>query len=97
MYHLASLCSIFADRTIPALLQDVIERVVGMQIMTVKPDSCIIDFFNEVFIGSFFFLNKWSRYEKFVLYLLHAGRPFTASLLASMVWASSWCSVFSRM
>ncbi|XP_030453726.1 RNA demethylase ALKBH10B isoform X3 [Syzygium oleosum] len=35
------------DRTIPALLQDVIERVVGMQIMTVKPDSCIIDFFNE--------------------------------------------------
>ncbi|XP_010032031.2 RNA demethylase ALKBH10B isoform X2 [Eucalyptus grandis] len=36
------------DRTIPALLQDVIERVVGMQIMTVKPDSCIIDFFNEV-------------------------------------------------
>ncbi|KAF8015551.1 hypothetical protein BT93_H1162 [Corymbia citriodora subsp. variegata] len=35
------------DRTIPALLQDVIELVVGMQIMTVKPDSCIIDFFNE--------------------------------------------------
>ncbi|XP_044487757.1 RNA demethylase ALKBH10B-like [Mangifera indica] len=32
---------------IPALLQDVIERLVGMQIMTVKPDSCIIDFYNE--------------------------------------------------
>uniref|UniRef100_A0A2N9HV17 Uncharacterized protein n=1 Tax=Fagus sylvatica TaxID=28930 RepID=A0A2N9HV17_FAGSY len=32
---------------IPSLLQDVIERLVGMQIMTVKPDSCIIDFYNE--------------------------------------------------
>ncbi|XP_050261892.1 RNA demethylase ALKBH10B-like [Quercus robur] len=33
--------------SIPSLLQDVIERLVGMQIMTVKPDSCIIDFYNE--------------------------------------------------
>ncbi|KAF8407562.1 hypothetical protein HHK36_006696 [Tetracentron sinense] len=32
---------------IPGLLQDVIERLVHMQVMTVKPDSCIIDFFNE--------------------------------------------------
>lgn len=41
----------FAERkteAIPALLQDVIERLVGMQIVTVKPDSCIIDFYNEV-------------------------------------------------
>ncbi|XP_028106160.1 RNA demethylase ALKBH10B-like isoform X1 [Camellia sinensis] len=40
----------FADRkmeSIPGLLQDVIERLVGMQVMTVKPDSCIIDIFNE--------------------------------------------------
>ncbi|KAI7995712.1 RNA demethylase ALKBH10B [Camellia lanceoleosa] len=33
--------------SIPGLLQDVIERLVGMQVMTVKPDSCIIDIFNE--------------------------------------------------
>ncbi|KAG2707602.1 hypothetical protein I3760_05G155100 [Carya illinoinensis] len=33
--------------SIPPLLQDVIERLVGMQIMTSKPDSCIIDFYNE--------------------------------------------------
>ncbi|XP_015868027.3 RNA demethylase ALKBH10B isoform X2 [Ziziphus jujuba] len=32
---------------IPSLLQDVIDRLVGMQVMTVKPDSCIIDFYNE--------------------------------------------------
>ncbi|KAK2635491.1 hypothetical protein Ddye_030283 [Dipteronia dyeriana] len=33
--------------SIPALLQDVIHRLVGMQIMTTKPDSCIIDVYNE--------------------------------------------------
>ncbi|KAK4773662.1 hypothetical protein SAY87_028681 [Trapa incisa] len=32
---------------IPALLQEVIERVVSMNIMKLKPDSCIIDFYNE--------------------------------------------------
>lgn len=33
---------------IPKQLQDVIDNFVRMQVMTVKPDSCIIDFFNEV-------------------------------------------------
>ncbi|XP_037495703.1 RNA demethylase ALKBH10B [Jatropha curcas] len=33
--------------SIPTLLQDVIERFVNMQIMAVKPDSCIIDLYNE--------------------------------------------------
>ncbi|KAL7000766.1 hypothetical protein U1Q18_001918 [Sarracenia purpurea var. burkii] len=33
--------------SVPGLLQDVIERLVGMQVMTVKPDSCVIDIFNE--------------------------------------------------
>ncbi|EXC05040.1 hypothetical protein L484_019288 [Morus notabilis] len=32
---------------IPPLLQDVAERLVSMQVATVKPDSCIIDFYNE--------------------------------------------------
>ncbi|KAE8648226.1 RNA demethylase ALKBH10B isoform X2 [Cucumis sativus] len=32
---------------IPSLLQDLIDRLVGDQVMTVKPDSCIIDFYNE--------------------------------------------------
>lgn len=41
---------------IPSLLQDVIDRLVGMQVLTVKPDTCIIDFFNEVVnIVQFFF------------------------------------------
>ncbi|GAB2279927.1 hypothetical protein Dimus_014562 [Dionaea muscipula] len=32
---------------IPALLQDVIDRLVSMQVFPSKPDSCIIDVFNE--------------------------------------------------
>lgn len=33
--------------SIPTMLQDVIERFVNMQIVAVKPDSCIIDIYNE--------------------------------------------------
>lgn len=33
--------------SIPSFLQDVVERLVDLQVMTVKPDSCIIDFYNE--------------------------------------------------
>ncbi|GMH20352.1 hypothetical protein Nepgr_022193 [Nepenthes gracilis] len=32
---------------IPGLLQDVIDRLVDMQVLPLKPDSCIIDVFNE--------------------------------------------------
>ncbi|XP_012478916.1 RNA demethylase ALKBH10B isoform X2 [Gossypium raimondii] len=32
---------------IPALLQDAIDRLVDSQVMTAKPDSCIIDVYNE--------------------------------------------------
>lgn len=47
----------YVDRKIepiPSLLQDVIDRLVGMHVMTVKPDSCIIDVYNEVANGSQF-------------------------------------------
>jgi hypothetical protein len=30
------------------MLQELIDRLVGMQVLTVKPDSCIIDIYNEV-------------------------------------------------
>ncbi|XP_065856257.1 RNA demethylase ALKBH10B [Euphorbia lathyris] len=35
------------SESIPTLLEDVIERFVGTQIMTVKPDACVIDIYNE--------------------------------------------------
>ncbi|PPR97333.1 hypothetical protein GOBAR_AA23337 [Gossypium barbadense] len=40
----------FVDRrieAIPALLQDAIDRLVDSQVMTAKPDSCVIDVYNE--------------------------------------------------
>jgi hypothetical protein len=53
---------------IPSALSDIIERLVSKQIIPVKPDACIIDFFSEVkLIAKFFatpkticfcFLNK---------------------------------------
>nr|XP_010906320.1 RNA demethylase ALKBH10B isoform X2 [Elaeis guineensis] len=32
---------------VPSLLQDILDRVEQLQVLTVKPDYCIIDFFNE--------------------------------------------------
>ncbi|KAK1314091.1 hypothetical protein QJS10_CPA06g02312 [Acorus calamus] len=32
---------------IPSFLQDIIDRLANSQVMSVKPDSCIIDFYNE--------------------------------------------------
>ncbi|KAE8711678.1 anthranilate synthase component II-like [Hibiscus syriacus] len=37
----------WTTEAIPALLQDAIERLVELQVMTAKPDSCIIDVYNE--------------------------------------------------
>lgn len=42
---------------IPSLFEDIIERMVSSQVMTVKPDCCIVDFYNEVgFYNILFFL-----------------------------------------
>ncbi|XP_014509452.1 uncharacterized protein LOC106768693 [Vigna radiata var. radiata] len=32
---------------IPSLFEDIIQRLVSSQVMTVKPDCCIVDFYNE--------------------------------------------------
>ncbi|XP_057749416.1 RNA demethylase ALKBH10B isoform X3 [Arachis stenosperma] len=32
---------------IPSLFREIIERMVASQVMTVKPDACVVDFFNE--------------------------------------------------
>ncbi|XP_060182677.1 RNA demethylase ALKBH10B isoform X1 [Lycium barbarum] len=42
--------STYKDRkieAIPGLFQDVIDRLSAMQILSAKPDACVIDFFNE--------------------------------------------------
>lgn len=52
--------------SIPSLFQDIIERLAASQVMTVKPDACIVDFFNEVASSSppFFFVGvvRWGVY-----------------------------------
>ncbi|KAK1349771.1 Hydroxyproline-rich glycoprotein family protein, partial [Heracleum sosnowskyi] len=51
----------FKDRRmepIPGLIQDVIERLLASQVITVQPDCCIIDFFNE---GDHSQPNMWSH------------------------------------
>lgn len=41
----------FSDRKIepiPSLFQEFIERLMTMEVLKVKPDSCVIDIYNEV-------------------------------------------------
>ncbi|KAL5162460.1 hypothetical protein HKD37_07G019570 [Glycine soja] len=42
--------------SIPSLFQDIIERLAASQVMIVKPDACIVDFFNE---GEHSHPNNW--------------------------------------
>ena len=53
---------------IPSLFQDIIERMISSQVMTVKPDACIVDFYNEVdalfcflFVGGFILVSNLLR------------------------------------
>jgi hypothetical protein len=50
--------------SIPSLFQDIVERMAASKVMTVKPDACIVDFYNEVasfmfFLGSLSTLRFW--------------------------------------
>lgn len=62
----------FADRrteSIPSLLQDVIGHLVGSQVVTVRPDACVIDFYNEVIYYFSMVLQKYALYYAFSLLL----------------------------
>uniref|UniRef100_A0A5B6ZM95 Hydroxyproline-rich glycoprotein family protein n=1 Tax=Davidia involucrata TaxID=16924 RepID=A0A5B6ZM95_DAVIN len=62
--------------SIPGLLQDVIERLVGMQVMTVKPDSCIIDIFNEGDHSQPYLWPTWFGRPVCVLFLTECDMTF---------------------
>ncbi|KAG5073536.1 hypothetical protein JHK84_054767 [Glycine max] len=53
--------------SIPSLFQDIIKRLVASQVMTVKPDACIVDFFNE---GEHSHPNNWPPWFGRPLYML---------------------------
>lgn len=82
------------------MLQDVIERLLGMQVITVKPDSCIIDFFNEVacsgicLISLILVCGMLSQCE---IVDLSVGRSLTASHVATLVWEACLHPVLDRM
>ncbi|KAJ9135672.1 hypothetical protein P3X46_032825 [Hevea brasiliensis] len=68
--------------SIPTLLQDVIDRIVSMQIITMKPDSCIIDIYNEGDHSQPYMWPSWFGKPISVLFLtecdLTFGRVITA-------------------
>ncbi|KAF7808506.1 RNA demethylase ALKBH10B-like [Senna tora] len=53
--------------SIPTLFQDLIERMVASQVMTVKPDACIVDFYNE---GDHSQPNNWPPWFGRPVYML---------------------------
>lgn len=97
------ICELFSDRrmeTIPALLQEVTERIVGMNIMTMKPNSCIIDFYNEVTLYFFSSLKFWAPKYAWMIQEFSSqsiGRSFSAMLMAILVWTSYLLAVLNRM
>ncbi|KAK7308611.1 hypothetical protein VNO77_42230 [Canavalia gladiata] len=53
--------------SIPSLFQDIVERLAASQVMTVKPDACIVDFYNE---GDHSQPNNWPPWFGRPVYML---------------------------
>ncbi|KAF5442933.1 hypothetical protein F2P56_035540 [Juglans regia] len=62
--------------SIPSLLQDVIERILALQILTSKPDSCIIDFYNEGDHSQPHTFPSWFGRPVCILFLTHCEMTF---------------------
>ncbi|KAJ4972824.1 hypothetical protein NE237_005998 [Protea cynaroides] len=63
-------------QAIPGLLQDVIDRLVSLQIVNVKPDSCIVDFFNEGDHSQPFMCPPWFGRPVCILFLTECEMTF---------------------
>ncbi|XP_027360912.1 RNA demethylase ALKBH10B-like isoform X3 [Abrus precatorius] len=53
--------------SMPSLFQDIIDRLAALQVMTVKPDACIVDFYNE---GDHSQPNNWPPWFGRPVYML---------------------------
>ncbi|KAK2453575.1 RNA demethylase ALKBH10B [Trifolium repens] len=53
--------------SIPSLFQDIVERMAASKVMTVKPDACIVDFYNE---GDHSTPNSWPSWFGRPIYTL---------------------------
>ncbi|KAF1876422.1 hypothetical protein Lal_00029770 [Lupinus albus] len=67
---------------IPSLFQDIIHRMVSSQVMTVKPDACIIDFFNEGDHSQPYNWPHWIGRPVYILFLTDCEMTF-GRLIAS--------------
>ncbi|XP_042501848.1 RNA demethylase ALKBH10B-like isoform X2 [Macadamia integrifolia] len=61
---------------IPGLLQDVIDHLVSLQVMNVKPDSCIVDFYNEGDHSQPFMSPPWFGRPVCILFLTECEMAF---------------------
>ncbi|GMI83449.1 hypothetical protein like AT1G14710 [Hibiscus trionum] len=61
---------------IPSLLQDAIERLVDLQVITAKPDSCIIDVYNEGDHSPPRMWPPWFGKHTFILFLTECDITF---------------------
>ncbi|KAI5396984.1 RNA demethylase ALKBH10B isoform X1 [Lathyrus oleraceus] len=60
----------FKDKNVepmPSLFKDIIERMAASQVMTVKPDACVVDFYNE---GDHSMPNSWPSWFGRPVYML---------------------------
>ncbi|XP_004513244.1 RNA demethylase ALKBH10B-like [Cicer arietinum] len=67
---------------IPSLFQDIIERMATSQVMTVKPDACIVDFYNE---GDHSTPNSWPSWfgrPVYMLFLTECDMTFGTTIVS---------------
>ncbi|KAF1868503.1 hypothetical protein Lal_00008311 [Lupinus albus] len=65
---------------IPSLFQDIIERMVSSQVMTVKPDACIVDFYNEGDYSQPYNWPHWIGRPVYILFLTDCEMTFGRSI-----------------
>ncbi|KAK7399896.1 hypothetical protein VNO78_11091 [Psophocarpus tetragonolobus] len=61
---------------IPSLFQDIIERLVSLQVMTMKPDCCIVDFYNEGDHSQPYSWSSWFGRPIYILFLTECEMTF---------------------
>ncbi|KAJ7970683.1 Oxidoreductase, 2OG-Fe(II) oxygenase family protein [Quillaja saponaria] len=74
-----NLAAVSRDRkieSIPVFIQDIVEHLTAKQIMSVKPDACIIDFYNEGDHSQPFTWPPWFGRPVSVLYLTECDMAF---------------------
>ncbi|CAL0329792.1 unnamed protein product [Lupinus luteus] len=67
---------------IPSLFQDIIERMVSLQVMTAKPDACMVDFYNEGDHSQPYDWPHWVGRPVYILFLTDCEMTF-GRLIAS--------------